>query len=188
MLAAPAGGGKTTVIKRLRAAHPEWGFSCSATTRAPRPGEVHGRDYYYFTRDEFLRRAAAEEFLEYESVHGDLYGTLLAPTRERLAAGETLLFDLDVKGALNVKRHFPEALTIFLLPPSRDVLRARLEGRGTESAAAAAKRLQRADMELELAPQFDEQIINDDLETAVAAVERCIAAWRDRTRQHEQSG
>lgn len=181
VLAAPAGGGKTTVIKRLRAAHPEWGFSCSATTRAPRPDEVHGRDYYFFSRDEFLRRAAAGEFLEYEDVHGNQYGTLLAPTRERLAAGETLIFDLDVKGALKVKRFFPAALTIFLLPPSREALRARLEGRGTEPPDVMAKRLARADMELALAPQFDARVVNDDLEATVTAVAEMIAAWRQPT-------
>jgi guanylate kinase len=176
VFAAPAGGGKSTVIRRLREVHPEWGFSVSATTRAPRAGEVDGREYYFLAREEFTRRVAAGEFLEHEEVHGDLYGTLKAPTFERLARGETLIFDLDVKGALNVKAAYPEALSIFLLPPSRDVLRRRLEGRRTESRESVERRLVRADMELALAPRFDVQIVNDDLETTVAGVEKAIAA------------
>jgi len=176
VFAAPAGGGKSTVIRRLREVHPEWGFSVSATTRAPRAGEVDGREYYFLAREEFTRRVAAGEFLEHEEVHGDLYGTLKAPTFERLARGETLIFDLDVKGALNVKAAYPEALSIFLLPPSRDVLRRRLEGRRTESRESVERRLVRADMELALAPRFDVQIVNDDLATTVAGVEKAIAA------------
>jgi guanylate kinase len=175
VFAAPAGGGKSTVIHRLREHHPEWGFSVSATTRAPRPGEMDGREYYYISRAKFEQRVASGEFLEHEEVHGDLYGTLIGPTRERIAHGETLVFDLDVKGALNVKKTFPEALTIFLLPPSLAVLRQRLEGRKTESPDVIERRLSRAAMEMVLAPQFDVQVVNDDLDKTVAAVEAAIA-------------
>ena len=164
------------MIRRLRETHPDWGFSVSATTRAPRPGEADGREYYFLTHDDFERRVAAGEFLEHENVHGDLYGTLKAPTFERLAHGETLIFDLDVKGAVNVKAAYPAALSIFLLPPSRDVLRKRLEGRRTETPESVERRLARADMELALASQFDAQIVNDDLDTAIAKVEQAIAA------------
>ncbi len=174
VFAAPAGGGKSTVIRRLRDRHPEWGFSCSATTRPPRPGEQHGREYYFLTREEFVRRVAAGEFFEHEEVHGEWYGTLRAPTEERLKSGETVIFDLDVKGALNLKRAHPAALTIFLLPPSRESLRARLESRKTESAEIVERRLARADLELSLAGSFDEQIINDDLESTVDAVDAAI--------------
>jgi guanylate kinase len=176
VFAAPAGGGKSTVIRRLLAKFPQWGFSCSATTRPPRPGETDGREYYFLTRDEFLSRVAAGEFLEHEDVHGEYYGTLTAPTRTRLEQGETVIFDLDVKGALNVKKAFPEALTIFILPPSREILRARLQGRGTEPPELVERRLSRADMELAQSPQFDVQIVNDDLEKAVADVEAAILA------------
>jgi guanylate kinase len=176
VFAAPAGGGKSTVIRRLRDTHPGWGFSCSATTRPPRPGEVDGREYYFLARDEFLRRVAAGEFLEHEDVHGELYGTLIAPTRDRIRGGEVVIFDLDVKGALNVKRFFPEAVTLFLLPPSREVLRARLEGRGTEPPELVERRLARAEMELALAPQFDVRIVNDHLDRTVAEVEEALAA------------
>jgi guanylate kinase len=174
VFAAPAGGGKSTVIRRLREAHPDWGFSVSATTRSPRPGEQEGREYYYLSRAEFECRLAAGEFLEHEEVHGDLYGTLIAPTRDRLEKGETLIFDLDVYGALNVKKTFPEAFTIFLLPPSREILRRRLEGRGTESPEVVERRLSRADLEIKLAPQFDVQIVNDDLDETVAKVDTAI--------------
>jgi guanylate kinase len=174
VFAAPAGGGKSTVIERLLAAHPDWGFSVSATTRLPRPIEKDGREYHFLTREEFLRRVAAGEFLEHEEVHGQLYGTLIAVTRERLARGETVVFDLDVKGALNVKAAFPEALTVFLLPPSRDLLRQRLEGRKTESPESVERRLARADMELALASRFDVQVVNADLYQTVADVERAI--------------
>jgi len=176
VLASPAGGGKTTVIKRLRQNHPEWGFSVSGTTRPPRAGESDGREYFFFSREEFLRRVEAGEFLEHEEVHGEFYGTLIAPTRERLDRGEIVLFDLDVKGALSLKRIFPEALSVFLLPPSRDVLRQRLESRGTESPELVERRLARADMELDLAPRFDVRVVNDNLDTCVSEVEAAIAA------------
>lgn len=175
VFASPAGGGKTTIIQKLRERHADWTFSVSATTRKPRPGEVHGREYYFFTREEFLRRVDASEFLEHEDVHGELYGTLIAPTRERLDNRETVIFDLDVKGALNVKRYFPGALTVFVLPPSREALRERLMKRHTETPDLIEKRLARADMELALAPEFDVQVVNDDLECAVKQVDEAIA-------------
>jgi guanylate kinase len=180
VFAAPAGGGKSTVIRRLRDSHPDWGFSVSATTRKPRPGESEGREYYFLAKGDFLSRVERGEFLEHEEVHGEFYGTLIAPTREKLEHGEIVIFDLDVKGALNVKRVFPEALTIFLLPPSRDILKQRLEGRGTEPPELIERRLARADMELALAPQFDKQIVNDDLETAVKAADQAIAEFLQR--------
>jgi guanylate kinase len=176
VFAAPAGGGKSTVIKRLLAAHPHWGFSCSATTRSPRPGEIDGREYYFLPKAEFERRVASGEFLEFEDVHGELYGTLRAPTQSRLERGESVIFDLDVKGALSVKRAFPEALTIFLLPPSREILRERLQNRGTEPPELVERRLSRADMELGNAPLFDVQIVNDDLDFAVAQVDAAIVS------------
>ena len=175
VLASPAGGGKSTVIQKLRERHPDWTFSVSATTRKPRRGEEDGREYYFFTRDEFLRRLNQGEFLEHEEVHGEWYGTLLKPTHERLVRDETLIFDVDVKGALNIKHTFPEALTIFLLPPSREALHERLKKRRTESPQLIERRLERADMELALASQFDIQIVNDDLERTVNEVDRAIA-------------
>jgi guanylate kinase len=175
VFAAPAGGGKSTIIKLLRAAHPEWGFSCSATTRKPRPGETNGNEYYFIDRDDFVRRIDNNEFLEHEEVHGDLYGTLKQPTDERLERGETVIFDLDVKGALNIKKFYPDALTLFIMPPSREILKQRLVDRGTEPPEVVERRLSRADLELGLAPQFDIRVINDDLVRIVAEIEGIIA-------------
>jgi len=177
VFAAPAGGGKSTVIGKLREHHPDWGFSISATTRPPRPTEQDGREYYFLSRDEFLRRVERAEFLEHEEVHGNLYGTLKQPTIERIQRGETIIFDVDVKGALSVKAAYPDALAIFLLPPSREILRSRLENRKTEAPESIKRRLARADMELGLAERFDARIVNDDLDTAVRDVEEAIAAW-----------
>ncbi|MBU0692845.1 guanylate kinase [bacterium] len=175
VFASPSGGGKGTVIRQLLDQHPDWGFSCSATTRAPRPGEEDGKHYYFLNRDEFQRRVAAGEFLEHEAVHSDLYGTLKSVTQERLEQGETVIFDLDVKGALSVKRHYPEAFSIFIVPPSMAVLEQRLRGRKTESEEVIRLRLTRAAMELGLADQFDVRIVNDVLEQTVADVEQAIA-------------
>lgn len=175
VFASPSGGGKGTVIRHLLDKHPAWGFSCSATTRPPRPGEEDGSHYYFLSRDEFQRRIDAGDFLEYEAVHRDLYGTLKSVTQERLAKGETVIFDLDVKGALSVKRHYPEAFSIFVMPPSMEVLEQRLRGRQTESDDVIRLRLARAEMELGLADQFDIRIVNDVLEQTVTDVERAIA-------------
>lgn len=174
VFAAPAGGGKTTVIRAVRAKLPDWQFSCSATTRAPRHGEVHGEDYFFWSRDEFLSRVAAGEFLEHEEVHGNLYGTLRTVVDKALAKGETMVLDLDVKGAASIKSHYPDALTIFIKPPSLEILKERLEKRATESADVVAKRLARAEMELAQADKFDCVIINNEIDEAVAAVLRCI--------------
>lgn len=178
VVCAPSGGGKSTIIKRLMAQNPEWTFSVSATTRPPREGEKDGREYYFLSREEFLRRVETGEFLEYEEVHGDLYGTLRAPTEERVAHGETVIFDLDVKGALSVKKSFPEALTIFLLPPSMEVLRERLMNRRTEPLATVERRLTRCGMEMKLADRFDARVVNDKLEQAVAETGRIIEEYR----------
>lgn len=174
VFAAPAGGGKTTVIRAVRAAHPDWLFSCSATTRSPRPGEVHGQDYYFLTRDDFLTRVAAREFLEHEEVHGNLYGTLKTIVDEALANGNTMVLDLDVKGAASIKKYYPEACTVFIKPPSLEILKERLEKRGTETAEVIAKRLARAEMELAQSVHFDCVIVNNEIDQAVADVLRCI--------------
>jgi len=174
VFAAPAGGGKTTVIHAVRAVHPEWLFSCSATTRAPRPNEVDGQDYYFLSREEFLRRVDAGEFLEYEKVHGDFYGTLRSYVDQALANNATIVLDLDVKGAASVKQLYPDAHTIFLQSPSLEVLKQRLEKRGTESAEVIAKRLARAEMELAHAKDFDCVVTNNEIEQVVADVLRCI--------------
>jgi guanylate kinase len=179
VFAAPAGAGKSTLIARLRQNHPEWGFSVSATTRAPRPGERDGREYFFLGRDDFQRRVDTGEFFEHEEVHGEWYGTLREPTVSRLARGETLIFDLDVNGALNVKAAYPSALTIFVQPPSREALRERLTQRATESADLVELRLTRADMEFAQASRFDIQVVNQDLERALEDLESQLHARMD---------
>jgi guanylate kinase len=174
VFAAPAGGGKTTVIRKLLAAHPDWIFSVSATTRLPRAGEVNGREYHFLSDTEFRERIETGDFLEYEDVHGNLYGTLRSETEKHLQSGDTVVFDLDVKGAKSIKAAYPHALTIFLKPPSLDVLRKRLEARGTESAETIERRLSRAKMEMEYGEEFDAVIVNDKLDDTVASVERAI--------------
>lgn len=174
VFAAPAGAGKTTVIRAVRVRNPEWKFSCSATTRPPRPGEVHGQDYFFLTRPEFMQRVDAGAFLEYEEVHGNMYGTLKAIVDEALRNKNTMVLDLDVKGASNIKRHYPDALTIFIKPPSMEVLKQRLSKRGTDSPEVIHKRLERVEMEMAYMDKFDCIIVNNEIEQAVADVLRCV--------------
>lgn len=168
VLTAPSGAGKTTIARRLLEAVPAVRFSVSATTRAPRDGEQDGVDYFFLSTDAFRRRLRDGHFIEYQEVYpGLLYGTLRAEI-ERVAADGAALLDIDVKGALNVKRLYGDrCLTIFVQPPSLTVLADRLRGRETETDASLAERLERAKLELAYAPEFDAVVVNDDLETAV---------------------
>jgi guanylate kinase len=176
VISAPSGAGKTTIARRLLAAHPEIEFSVSSTTRAMRPGEVDGRDYFFLSREEFDRRIAAGDLVEWEEIFGNKYGTLRSEVAARLAAGKRLLFDVDVKGGLSIRRAFPDdAILIFVAPPSMAVLRARLEQRNTETPETLARRLARAQMEMEAAGSYDRTVVNDDLERAVGEVEAILA-------------
>lgn len=168
VLTAPSGAGKTTIAHRLMEAVPEARFSVSATTRAPREGEADGVDYFFLTPDEFRRRVAEGDFLEHQEVYpGVLYGTLRAEI-ERVAEDGAALLDIDVKGALNVKRLYGDrCLTIFVQPPSLAVLAERLQNRDTETEASLAERLERARMEIGYATEFDAVVVNDDLDAAV---------------------
>lgn len=168
-LTAPSGAGKTTIAHRLLAAVPGLRFSVSATTREPRPHERNGVDYHFITPERFRELAAAGALLEYEEVYpGRFYGTLLAEVERALQTGSVLL-DVDVKGALNVKKLYGDhALTLFIAPPSIEVLEARLRARNTETEASLATRLDRAREELTYAPRFDHTVVNDVLEDAVA--------------------
>jgi guanylate kinase len=179
-LTAPSGAGKTTIARRLTAALPETRFSISATTRAPRPGERDGKDYFFLTDREFRRRVEEGDFIEFETYAGHLYGTLRSEI-ERTAAEGVALLDIDVRGALNVKRLYGDhALTLFINPPSLAVLAERLRNRRTESEEALLTRLERAELEMAYAVDFDAVVVNDDLETAVAeTVERVRAFLTD---------
>lgn len=177
VLSAPSGTGKSSIIKRLLD-HPELrlGFSVSATSRAPRGTEQHGVEYYFITHDEFKQRAEAGDFVEWEEVYpGTCYGTLKSEVKRVTEAGQNLIMDIDVKGGLNVKKCYGEqALTIFILPPSKEELKRRLRGRGTDSEDTIRKRLDKADYELSFAPQFDVRVVNDDLDRAVEEVRSLI--------------
>jgi guanylate kinase len=183
VLAAPSGAGKTTIARRLLAANADLALSVSVTTRAPRPGERDGIDYHFRDPAAFDALVAAGGMLEWARVLGrDCYGTPRAPVEAALAAGRDMLFDIDWQGYRSLRAALPgDVVGVFVLPPSRDALAARLAGRGGDSAAEIARRMARADAEIAHAGEFDHVIVNDDLETAVAAVAAVRAAARSAT-------
>lgn len=170
ILSAPSGGGKTTIAKRLLAARADLGYSVSCTTRAPRAGEVDGRDYHFLDRAEFERRRDAGEFAEWAPVHGNLYGTLKSEVRRVLDGGQHVMMDLDVQGAKAFHAAFPQSVLVFVLPPSAEVLRDRLATRSTEGVEALALRLRNARDELHAIADYHYVVVNDDLDLAVAQV------------------
>ena len=172
IFSAPSGSGKSTIIGHLLKEHPELrlSFSISATSRAPRGTERDGVEYFFLTPDDFRRRIARGDFLEYEVVFpGRFYGTLRSQVDRQLAEGQNVVFDVDVVGGCNIKSHYgPRALSVFIQPPSIDELRRRLEGRGTDAPDVIESRLAKAAYELSFAPRFDRVVVNDDLERAQA--------------------
>ena len=178
IFSAPSGAGKTTVVRHLMS-NPELalGFSVSATTRAPREGETDGHDYHFLTVEEFASRLADQAFVEHEEVYEGLsYGTLCSEVERLWAEGRTPLFDVDVVGGQTLKSVFGDsALSIFVMPPSIEALESRLRGRGTEDEASVQQRLGKATQELEAAPAFDVQLVNDDLETAFAEATQLVS-------------
>lgn len=175
VIAAPSGGGKTSIIKTLMQRHPEFHFSVSATTRAMRPGEIDGSDYFYLTKERFEELIVAGELVEHEQLYGNYYGTLRSETDRALRAGTCMLFDIDVRGALAIKRMYgAQAVLIFITPPSIDVLEERLRGRGTEDEATVRRRMERTTMEMETGKKFDYIIVNDDLAKAIDDVDALI--------------
>ena len=176
LLSAPSGGGKTTIARALLGRRPDLGYSVSCTTRAPRPGEVQGRDYYFMSRAEFIAERERGAFAESAEVHGNLYGTLRSEVDRVLSGGQHVVMDIDVQGAVQFQRAFPQAVTIFILPPSAEVLLDRLRARKTESPAQLAARLQSALQELQQVDEYEYVIVNDDLERAVASVESIVDA------------
>ena len=169
LFSAPSGCGKTTIIKQLMNYFDCFEFSISATSRQPRAGERNGVDYYFLTPETFEKKVQGGEFLEWEEVYANTrYGTLKSEVERICGNDNVMIFDVDVNGGLNIKRFFgDDALAIFVMPPSIEVLEQRLRGRGTESEESILKRLGRSAKELEEAPKFDVTIINDDLERAV---------------------
>ncbi|MEE0870234.1 MAG: guanylate kinase [Bacteroidaceae bacterium] len=172
IFSAPSGSGKSTIVQWLTKEHPELNlvFSISATSRPPRGTEQHGVEYFFLTPEEFKAKIDANEFLEYEEVYTDrYYGTLKSQVEEQLESGKNVIFDIDIKGGINVKKFFGDrALSLFIQPPSVEELRKRLVGRATDSAEQIEERLAKAEYEMSFAPQFDQIIVNDDLDTAKA--------------------
>ncbi len=181
IFSAPSGAGKSTIINRLLEKFSRLEFSISATSRAPRGREVHGREYYFMDNAEFARRAAAGEFVEWEEVYaGTCYGTLRSELDRIWAKGNTIVFDVDVKGGINLKKIFgSQALSVFIMPPSVEELRRRLEGRGTDAPEVIDRRVAKAAEEIAHAPQFDRTVVNDSLDRAVAEAERIVGAFID---------
>ncbi len=177
VISAPSGAGKTAIAWQIMKRNPSLVFSVSATTRAKRAGEVDGRDYYFLTREEFERRVRAGEFVEWEEVFGNCYGTLKADVEKSLQAGHHVVFDIDVNGGLSIKRQYPDALLIFIQPPSIGVLRERLVKRGSENDATLQRRLDRVPMEMEKGKAFDYQVVNDDLQRAVDEVQKIVTLY-----------
>lgn len=178
VISGASGTGKGTVCKKLLADLPEVAYSISATTRIPRPGEVDGREYYFLSVEEFKTWIAEEKFLEYANVYGNFYGTPLNKIEERLNRGEDILLEIDVQGALNVKEKCPEGIYIFLLPPSLDELKRRIEGRGTENPESLARRLKNAVAEIKIGLQYDYVVVNDTIDNAAAQIKAILAAER----------
>lgn len=183
IFSAPSGAGKSTIVNHLLALRPELEFSISATSRAPRGNEQHGKEYYFFTSDEFRQMIAEDKFVEHEEVYpGSFYGTLRSEVERIWAKGHAIVFDIDVQGGVNLKRIFgDQAFSVFIQAPSVEVLRERLIGRGTDTAEAIEKRVAKAASEMEFAAgRFDYVLINDDLETAFAEAERIIEEFMNR--------
>ena len=175
VLSSPSGGGKSTLANHLMTLYPEIRFSVSCTTRKIREGEVHGKDYFFLSKEGFEEKIANGEFAEYEQIFGNYYGTLKSEIKKHINSGNSILFDVDVKGAVSLRRNFPEdTLLIFIYPPSLDELQRRLEKRRTESEEELNTRLERAKEELTYKDKFDYAILNDDLKIAFDDLEKVI--------------
>jgi guanylate kinase len=178
IVSAPSGVGKTTIIQAILPKWPSLRYSISSTTRSPRPNEVDGRDYHFVSKDDFLKGIGEGRFLEWAEVHGQFYGTDGRAVKDWLKAGDDALLDIDVQGARQVRCTYPMATTLFILPPSMEVLEARLANRGTESDSQLRKRLDAATHEIVQAAWYDYLIVNDDLADAVVEFESVLRAAR----------
>jgi guanylate kinase len=184
VMSSPSGAGKTTLSRRLLASDPNIAMSVSVTTRAPRPGEVNGKDYHFITQDEFARLRDRGDLLEYAEVFGNFYGTPKRPVLEALQAGRDVLFDIDWQGTQQLGAAMGEDLVrIFILPPSAEELRERLIGRAQDSASTVAKRMAKAADEISHWPEYDYVILNEDLDAASAEIEAILRAERLRRRR-----
>ena len=178
VVSAPSGAGKRTVLEGVMADDDNLVLAISATTRPPRQDEADGIDYYFLDRDEFVRRVEEDAFAEWAEVHGNLYGTLREELERQRATGKDVVLELDVQGMSSMRRSYPEAVTIFIMPPSLETLEARLRGRETDDEDVIELRLSNARAEMDACGSFDHSVINDDLAKAVADVKAIIRAQR----------
>lgn len=178
IVSAPSGAGKTSLVGAMLAETPGIDLSISYTTRQPRPGEVDGREYHFVSRETFLQMSRHGDFLESAEVYGNLYGTSQSWIRDEMAQGRDILLEIDWQGAAQVRRGFPEALSVFILPPSLEALEMRLKGRGQDSAEVIDRRMQTAREEMSHVAEFDYVIINDRLDHAVQQLKAIVAAAR----------
>lgn len=186
VVSSPSGGGKGTIIRHVLEVVPNLSYSVSFTTRAPRPGEINGREYFFVSRDVFEEMVAAGEFLESACVHGNFYGTAKRQVREETAAGVDILLEVDVQGAASVRQLLMDSVSIFILPPSYEVLRERLIARGTDTPEELEVRLRNAPAELRQYSTFDYVIFNDEVERAARQLASIIYAERARCARQEK--
>jgi guanylate kinase len=174
VITGPSGVGKGTLVAALRRRHPQIWLSVSATTRAPRSGEQDGEHYFFMSREQFEQQVAAEGLLEWAEFAGNLYGTPRAPVSEHLAQGQPVLLEIELEGARQVRRSFPQGFQVFIEPPSLEELERRIRGRGTDDDSAIERRLRRAREELAAAAEFDAVVMNGDLDTAIGELEALL--------------
>ena len=183
VVAAPSGAGKSTLVNALLALEPGIKLSISTTTRPPRPGEQHGREYYFTSAEDFVARADAGEFLEWAEVHGNYYGTSRLMVEEQMKLGTDILLEIDWQGARQVRKQFPQAAGIFILPPSIDALEERLKKRGQDEPHVITRRLLAAGGEIAHAPEFEYAIINEEFNVALSEMSAIVRATRSRFAQ-----
>ena len=175
VLSAPSGCGKTTIAHAMLEHHPEFLFSVSATSRQKRSNEIDGKDYFFLTKEEFERKIQNGDLIEWEQIYGNYYGTLKCEVDRALHAEHSMLFDIDVNGALSIKKHYPhDSVLIFIEPPNMEELIHRLEHRKKEDKESLRKRIERVPMEMERRVLFDERVVNDDLNRAIADVDAIV--------------
>lgn len=178
IVSAPSGAGKTTLCQALLRRHPELNYSISHTTRAPRPGETDGVDYHFITPEDFAARIEKKRWAEWAQVHGNYYGTSKDNIDEALEKGEDILLDIDVQGARQIRSHYPDAVTIFIVPPDMDALRKRLQSRGTDSPEVVQERMQNAVEELSHQNEYRHVVINEHLPLATEELATIFQSYR----------